>query len=159
MSTKHNIRVGCWNVRSLGNPTWQNTRLRAVIISEVRWPGHGVSQIGKSVIAYSGLAEEEPQPHRRCVAMVMSESAASAWRFAGSLVDPVSKRILRLRLKSHTGFLSLIAVYALTNEPMNEQESVAFYQFLHECVRQVPRSEMLLVLGDFNARVGNDAAT
>ena len=70
LSPKHNIRVGCWNVRSLGNPMRQNSRLRAVIrsmaekriqllaLSEMRWPGHGVSQIGKSVIAYFGLADK-----------------------------------------------------------------------------------------------------
>ena len=88
-----------------------------------------------------------------------SERAASAWRVADTVLDPVSERLLHIRLKSHTGFPSLIVVYAPTNEPKNEEESVAFYQALQECVRQVPRGDMLVIMGDFNVRVGNDAAT
>ena len=33
-----------------------------------------------------------------------------------------------------------------------------FYEQLQECVRQVPRNDMLMIMGDFNARVGNDIA-
>ena len=171
LSPKHSIRLGCWNVRSLGNPTRQNSRLRAVLrtmaekrldvlaLSEVRWAGHGVSQINSFTIVHSGAAADDPHPRRRGVAVVMSERASSAWHFAGSVMEPVSERIIRIRLKSHTGFLSLIAVYAPTNEPASEEESEAFYESLQECVRRVPRRDMLLILGDFNARVGNDART
>ena len=63
-----------------------------------------------------------------------------------------------MHLKSHTGFPSLIAVYAPANESMNEQVSVAFYQSLNECVWQVPWSDRLLVMGNFKGRVTNDAA-
>ena len=168
LSPKSNIRVGCWNVRSLGNPTRQDSHLRNVLrtmaeknlhilaLSEVRWPGHGAAQIGRNGIVYSGSATDDPHHRRRGVAVVLSERGASAWRFANSVMDPVSERILRLRLKSHTGYLSLIAVYAPTNEPANEEESIDFYEELQECVRQVPRGDMLLILGDCNARVGND---
>ena len=169
LTPKYSIRFGFWNVRLLGNPTRQHSRLRAVLntmaekqiqvlaLAEVRCPGHGVSQIGDSVIVYSGLSADDP--HRRCrgVAVVLSERVASAWRVACSVLDPVSERLLHIPLKSHTGFLSLIVVYAPTNEPKNE-ESVAFYQALQECVRQVLRRDMLVIMGDFNARVGNDAA-
>ena len=170
LSPKHSVRVGCWNVRSLGNPTRQNTRLRNVLrtmseknvhllaLSEVRWPGHGVSWIDGKLIVYSGSPVEDPHHRRRGVAVVMSERAASAWKFAGSVFDPSSERLLRLRLKSHSGFLSIIAVYAPTNELANEEESIAFYEELQECVRQVPRGDMLMIMGDFNARVGNDVA-
>ena len=171
LSPKSNIRVGCWNVRSLGNPTRQNSRLRDVLstmaeknlhilaLSEVRWPGHGGAQFGNDVIVYSGSASDDPHHRRRGVAVVLSEGGASAWRFANSVMDPVSERMLRLRLKCHTGYLSLIAVYAPTNEPANEEESIAFYEELQECVWRVPRGDMLLILGDFNARVGNDSST
>ena len=73
---KNCIRVGCWNMRSLGKPTRQNSRLRDVLrtmkekdiellaLSEVQWPGHGVSQFDGTVIIHSGVAESDPQ-HRR----------------------------------------------------------------------------------------------
>ena len=147
----------------------QNYRLRAILntmaekqiqvlaLAEVRCPGDGVSQIGDSVIVYSGLSADDPHHRCRGVAVVLSERVASAWRVACSVLDPVSERLLHIPLKSHTGFLSLIVVYAPTNEPKNEEESVAFYQALQECVRQVLRRDMLVIMG--NARVENDAAT
>ena len=168
LSPKHYIRMGCWNVRSLGNPTQQNSRLRAVLrtmvekriellaLSEVRWCGHGVSQINSTTYMYSSAAADSSHHRRRGVALVLCERATAAWRFAGSVMEPVSERIIRIRLKSHTGFLSIIAP---TNEPASEEESVAFYEALQEYVHQVQRRDMLLILGDFNARVGNDAST
>ena len=128
---KDSIRVGCWNVRSLGKPTRQNGRLRDVLrtmrekkiellaLSEVRWPGHGVSQLNDAVIIYSGMLDNELKHRRRGVAVVLEERAASGWRMAGSEFTPVSERLLKIRLKSHFGHVSVIAVYAPTNEAGN----------------------------------------
>ena len=111
---KFSIRLGCWNVRSLGNLTRQNRRLRDVLrtmkeksaevlaLSEVRWPGHGVSQLEDTIIAHSGMSEKNCHQRSRGVAVLLSESAASAWRSAGSVFDPVSERILRIHLKAAT---------------------------------------------------------
>ena len=102
------------------------------------------------------MPDRNSHQRNRGVAVLLSESAASAWRSAGSVFHPVSERIPRIRLKSHIGFMSLIAVYAPTNVPGNEEETEAFYQSLQSVVEQVPVRDMLLILGDFNARVGND---
>ena len=89
--------------------------------------------------------------------MVFSERAAAAWRAAGSVFDPASDRLLKVRLKLHTGYVSIIAVYAPTNEPKSEEETAEFYQALQAVMRKVPKRDMVLVMGDFNGRVGNDA--
>ena len=171
LTPSHSIRIGCWNVRSLGNPTRQNGRLREVLhtmkeksidvlaLSEVRWPGHGISRLDGSTIMFSGMAPEDRHNRRRGVAVVFSERATSAWQTAHSKFVPVSERILRTRLKSHTGFLSLIAVYAPTNEHGNEADTESFYHSLQAEIASVAKQDMLLVVGDFNARVGNDANT
>ena len=44
----------------------------------------------------------------------------------GSVMVSVSERMIRLWLKSHTGFLPLIVVYDPTNEPANEEDSIVF---------------------------------
>ena len=116
--------------------------IHLLALSEVRWPGHGVLHFGNHVILYSGSDTDDPNHRHRGVAVVLSEKAIPAWKSAGSVCDPVSERMLRLRLKSHTGYLSLIAVYAPTNEPKSVTESDAFYEELQECVRQVPRGDM-----------------
>ena len=165
---KDSIRVGCWNIPSLGKPTRQNGKLRDMLrtmrekkiellaLSDVRWPGHGVSQLDDAVIIYSGMLENELQHRRRGVTVVLEERAASGWRMAGSEFTPVSERLLKIWLKSHFGHVSVIAVYAPTNEAENEEETRKFYQALQDCVRKTPKQDMLLVIGDFNARVGND---
>ena len=70
-----NTQIGCWNVRTFGNPSKQNSRLRDMLrmveekeiellpLSEVRWPGHGTVQINERMILYSG-----PQHSRRSIA-------------------------------------------------------------------------------------------
>ena len=85
---KASIRIGCWNVRSLGNPSKQNGRLRDVLrtmkeksieilaLSEVRWPSHGVSHLEEAVIVYSGMAVSDRKHRRRGVAVVLSERTA-----------------------------------------------------------------------------------
>ena len=165
---KINTRIGCWNVLTLGKPTKQNGRLRDLMrtmaekkiqllaLSEVRWPGHGVFQIGNSTFVYSGVPEHEKSYHRKGVAIALSADADAAWRAAGSDFDPVSECLLRIRLKMHSGHVSIIAVYAPTNETSKEDESEQFYLDLQELVCKVPKRDMLLIMGDFNARVGND---
>ena len=50
-------------------------------------------------------------------------------------MEPVSERIiLQVWLKHHTDFLSLITVYASTNEPMSEEECVAFYIYILDTI-------------------------
>ena len=112
-------------------------------------------QLDDAVIIYSGMLESELQHQRRGVAVVLEERAASAWRMAGSEFTPVSERMLKILLKSHFGQVSVIAVYAPTNEAGNEEETKKFYWTLQDCVRKTPKHDML-VMGDFNYRVGND---
>jgi len=41
----------------------------------------------------------------------------------------------------------------------SDEEKEAFYQKLAETVDRVPQEDKLLILGDFNARVGKDHGT
>ena len=85
-----------------------------------------MSRLKESVIVHSGMAVSDRQHHSHGVAMIFSERTATAWRTAGSVFDPVSRRIVRVRLKLHTGYVSLFTMYAPTNEPKNEHEAEEF---------------------------------
>ena len=90
LTPKCSIQLGCWNVCSLGNPTGQNGRLRDVLrtmkeksvevlaLSEVRWLGHGVSQLEDTIIAHSSMSDRNSHQRSRGVAVLLSEVAASA---------------------------------------------------------------------------------
>lgn len=72
--------------------------------------------------------------------------------------DPLSKRLLRTKLKMHSGHMSVIAVYAPTNEERKEEKTKKFYAELQEALCDVPKRDMVLIMGDFNVRVVYDVA-
>ena len=74
-----------------------------------------------------------------------------------SLPKGISDRLMSMRLplqgKKH---LTLISVYAPTMAYTQEEKEL-FYQQLSSLLRTVPKEDKLLLLGDFNARVGKDS--
>ncbi|XP_047112328.1 craniofacial development protein 2-like [Schistocerca piceifrons] len=68
----------------------------------------------------------------------------------------ISDRIITLRLHlASKKYLHLINVYAPTL-PSPDEEKNKFYQDLRRVLRDIPSADKLLLLGDFNVRVGND---
>ena len=69
---------------------------------------------------------------------------------------PVSDRIMTMRLPlSKDNFTTIISVYAptMTNPDENKE---AFYNQLASVLSGIPRTDKLLLTGDFNARIGKD---
>ena len=83
-------------------------------------------------------------------------------RLRGMLQDvcfqPVSERILRLLVKCHMSYMAVVAVYAPTNPPNSTSVAVgpfeAFYDQLQSSLSSIPSSDLIVISGDFNARVG-----
>ena len=125
---KASTRIGCWNVRRLGNLSKQNSRLRDVLctmeekkiellaLSDVRCPGHGIVEINGQLSLYSGLPAQQPSNRRKEVAVVLSEKSVVAWRAAGAEFDPISERLVRIRLKMHSGHVRICVCCVCTNE-------------------------------------------
>ena len=69
---------------------------------------------------------------------------------------PVSDRIMTMRLPlSKDNFATIINVYAPTmTNPVENKE--AFYNQLTSVLRGIPHTDKLLLIGDFNARIGRD---
>ena len=93
------------------------------------------------------------------VAIALSPSACYSWEAAGTVFHPVSERIIRIRLKCHLSYFTVVAIYVPTNPSSSTTQAAApsdtFYDQLQSVVSDVPPRDMLLVLGDFNARVGS----
>ena len=66
-----------------------------------------------------------------------------------------SELLLTLSLNSTTGPVTLISVYALTLSATPDTKGM-FYENLASIIRNIPSKEQVVVLGDFNARVGTD---
>ena len=67
--------------------------------------------------------------------------------------EPISDRVLVVQLKAKPQNIILIQVYGPTTAAMDE-EMERFYQDLSQAVKQVPKGDMLLIMGDFNSKVG-----
>ena len=69
---------------------------------------------------------------------------------------PLSDRIMTMILPlSKDNFATIISVYAptMTNPDENKE---AFYNQLASVLSGIPRTDKLLLIGDFNARIGRD---
>ena len=150
------IRVACWNVRTMYAPgkameidrAMDKFNIDILGVSECRWLGAGKVRLSSgSVVLYSGMENV----HERGVAVIIKS------KHSGSLMEwePVNERIIRARFFSRHIKLTVIQCYAPTNDA-SEEEKEAFYLALHDTTAQVPKHDMLVVLGDLNAKVGTD---
>ena len=66
---------------------------------------------------------------------------------------PVSDRIMSARFTSRFIKTTVVQVYAPTNEA-DEETKDSFYDFLQRLTDEIPSHDMILMLGDWNAKIG-----
>ena len=70
--------------------------------------------------------------------------------------QPVSSRLISIPLRAAPFNITIIQVYAPTSGH-DDSEVDHFYQKLQETIDQTPKKDILVVQGDWNAKVGKDA--
>ena len=176
INSTHRLRkqpmvIGSWNVRTLldSKSSGRPQRRTALVASELARYNVDIAALSETRLPDSGQLAEAGQGYtffwsgRRS-----SERRESGVGFAikselasklAKLPEQISDRLMTLRLPlKKNRFVTIISAYAPT---MTNPDSVkkAFYEDLETAITKVPRSEKLLVLGDFNARVGTDHET
>ena len=68
---------------------------------------------------------------------------------------PYNERICMLRMKTKFYNVTLISAHAPTEEKSEEVKEI-FYNQLENIFDSIPRHDMKIVLGDFNAKVGKE---
>lgn len=76
-------------------------------------------------------------------------------RLLESLPQGINERLMVLRLHLASGYVTMISAYAPTMTHTDETKE-QFYEELDRVIQATPHSDKLLILGDFNARVGKD---
>ena len=95
---------------------------------------------------YSGRKDHK---HQDGVALILRQEAAKA--LIG--YDLNGLRIIKARFKTACGKATILQVYAPTSTSTNE-EIDNFYEELQAAIQNSPSNDMLVVMGDMNAKVG-----
>ena len=155
LKPKQTTRIACWNVRTLYQTgklaqvvrEFDNYKLDILGISEARWTQSGRRKLASGhTIIYSGRDDNN---HTEGVALLLSDKMDKClieWK-------PHGPRLLQARFNSRYTKLSIIVCYAPTEEA-EEEDKDSFYDRLQAITENIKSHDMLIVLGDLNARVG-----
>ncbi|CAF4610108.1 unnamed protein product, partial [Rotaria sp. Silwood2] len=93
----------------------------------------------------------EENIHANGVGFLLSKKAKNA--LIG--YNPVSSRVITARFNTTPFKITAIHVYAPTSASSDE-EIEAFYNSIENTLAEVPKKDLILMSGDWNAKVGND---
>ena len=149
----------------------RRSRVSVAAIQETKWFGMDVWEAEGYTLLHSGrkLPEGEGTSMRNeGVGIALDERATAAWRDAGEIWEAVNSSIVTARLKvvivgqrradgsreKKNIYMSVISVYAPTAKA---PPAIAhkFLDDLQDVVDRVPLTDVLMLMGDFNARVGS----
>ena len=156
VTPKNHIMIGCWNVR-----TMIEISKTAQVANEMR--GYGIEILGLSETRWKGIGELKLQSgetimysgnndvYQGGVAIMVSSTARRTmleW-------TPISERIIKARFYSRHKKLTIIQAYAPTNEAVDNEKDDFYYQ-IQDTLKDCNRDDMIVVMGDFNAKVGSN---
>ena len=140
-------------------------------IQETKWFGSDVWEAQGYLFLHSGRPlpkEGEVAARNEGVGIALDERATKAWKEAGEVWRAVSSRIVAARLKvssagqrklggfrgTRNTYITVISAYAPTAKapPAVTQK---FMDDLQDVMDTVPAADLLILLGDFNSRVGS----
>ena len=160
------LTIGQWNVRTLLDREGANRpeRRTALVAMELAKYNIDIAALCETRFSESGSLNDleysffwsgKPEGERREAGVgfaikkdIVTKLTEMPW--------PVSDRIMTMRLPlSKDNFDTIISVYAptMTNPDENKE---AFYNQLASVLSGIPRTDKLLLRGDFNARIGRD---
>nr|VZI01579.1 unnamed protein product [Spirometra erinaceieuropaei] len=163
------LTLAAWNVRSiLDNPRSNRPERRTALVareltrykvniaalSETRFSEQG--QLEEAGAGYTFFWSGRPRPERRDAGVAFAIRNDIVGRLP-CLPQGINDHLMSLRLSlwGEGKFATIISAYAPT---MTNPDAVRdkFYEDLHALLATVSKADKLIVLGDFNARVGTD---
>ena len=154
-SMKNPLTIGTWNVLSLTSTSAKLHELATVIsqykvdvllLTETHWPGAEVEILSNGTMIIN--CGRSYGIRRQGVGLVLSKAVKN------SLIsyNPISERVISARTHTRHVNISVVIRYAPT-EDSSSADKDQFYNQLTGVLDKVPRQDILLLGGDFNARI------
>ena len=151
------MKVGSWNVRmmlqvgkmaEIANKLLKYD-LDITALQEIRWKGYGRIKKPRYTLLYSG-AEKQGELG---VGFIIKRSLEN------SIIgfEPINSRLCKVRIKGKFFNITVVNAYTPTENAKEEQKE-QFCEDLNRCCDQTPKHDALLILGDFNAKIGRELA-
>ena len=151
-NNRKKLKLGTWNVRTLSQrgkfeeveKEMKRLKLDILGLSEVRWTGAGKIVDENVTFYYSGGDKLE-----KGVGIMVNK------RVANSVLGfwAVSDRVIMVKIRAHPFNINIIQVYAPTQEG-SEDDVDEFYETIADVQKQSKSQEIMVTMGDFNAKVG-----
>ncbi|XP_045461580.1 craniofacial development protein 2-like [Harmonia axyridis] len=152
---KKTLRVACWNIMSWNTKSHEilleirEHKVDICALSETKRKDKGTVKLPGYIFVYGGVDQ-----CKRASAGVGILVAEKYEPFIDN-IQYIDERILVLSLNSECGKTHIISVYA-PDSSRKKEETDAFYERVEAEVRRIPSTEKVIILGDLNARVGNN---
>lgn len=155
MKERHIMKIGSWNIRTMLqigkteeiSREMNRYKVDILALQEIRWKGQGRVDKKTYTIYYSG---EMKQGQNGTAFMVNRKVAGNVLQFRA-----ISGRLSYLQIKNKQANISIVNAYAPTEES-NDNDKIKFYEELEDICETVPKNDILLLVGDFNAKVGRE---
>ena len=149
-------RFGSWNERTMSSreqelvAEMKKYRLEVLGVNEAKVRGNSVRMIGDTMCVYLGVQGGRTKAGVTILLSNRFGRFLREWRC-------IDERIVWIRLKIEGVWVSVVQVYAPT-EDCSVSSKDEFFLRLQETVGRVARDDLLIVMGDMNARVGDDTS-
>ena len=160
------LNVASWNVRTLLETRRNTLRPTAIVSRELARYNIDIAAmsetrvLGETVIeevggGYTFFLKGKPEGDKRYHGVGFAVRSRLVPLLQGKYPVGINERLMTMSISLDDFTLSLISAYAPTL-PSSDESKESFYGALSDAIKAVPSSHKLLVLGDFNARVGVD---
>ena len=148
---KEQYCIGTWNVRSLIQGKLEvvkqeiaRVNIGILGISKLRWTGMGEFSSDDYYIYYCG----QESLRRNGVAIIVNKRI----RNAVLVCNLINDRMISVHFQGKLFNITVIQVYAPTSNT-EETEAEKFYEYLQDLLELTPKKDVLLIIGDWNAKV------
>ncbi|XP_057667223.1 craniofacial development protein 2-like [Diorhabda carinulata] len=153
--TKNILRIATWNIKSLNTREQELTKelmdakVDICALQETRKKGKGQIMLDNYIMIYSGVPKETRA--KEGVAILVQK------RLTIQIEECKyeSKRNVAIRMRLGEELVNIIGIYAPEN---NREQNIRerFFEDLKTSINDMPSKGSMIVLDDFNDRIGND---